>query len=272
MKRFLRLWARTAYHCLEDLGLQPLKLLSLRGLPIYLSELATFQRLRSRHCDATQAKLQFAPLFSDRYSSAGAGRSLYFLQDLICSTRVLQRNSLRHLDIGSRIDGFVAQIASSQSIDVLDIRPLQYSPAPNLRFVQGDILSPPENLEHQYDLVSSLHALEHVGLGRYGDPIAPDGFERALANAASFVATGGSLLISLPVAEMDRNLVQFNSQRLFSNVQLQSLLERLLPGFKFCWSLVIDDARIVRESSGGPSSLLEQFRGFGLCAVELRKQ
>ena len=272
MRGTLGLWARTTHHCLEDLGLQPLRLLGLRGLPAYIKDLATYRKLRRHLPDATNAALQLAPLFSDRYAGAGAGRSLYFLQDLLCSSRILSRPSLRHLDIGSRIDGFVAQIAASRTIDVLDIRPLERPPTPNLHFLQGDILDPPEDLERQYHLVSSLHALEHVGLGRYGDPIAPDGFERALANTAAFVAPGGHLMISLPVAEMERNLVQFNSQRLFSHARLAELLNRLLPGFTATWSFVIDEARTPRQRSGDPAPLLEAFRGFGLCGVELRRR
>lgn len=272
MRGALGLWARTAHHGLEDIGLQPLKLLAVRGLYAYLRDLATYLRLRRSSPDATDSALQLAPLFSDRYAGAGAGRSLYFLQDLLCSSRVLSRPSVRHLDIGSRIDGFVAQIAASRPIDVLDIRPLPAPPTPNLRFVQGDILDPLDVLRGQYDLVSSLHALEHVGLGRYGDPIAPDGFERALANAAAFVAPGGSLMISLPVAEMERNLVQFNSQRLFSNARLGDLLAGLLPQFIPTWSFVVDDRRSPRQVSGEPAALLADFRGFGLCGLSLRRR
>lgn len=271
MSRPHRLWARSAYHVLESIGFQPLKLLSLRGLPTYLRELATYRRLQRRLPDALEASLQLAPMLSDRTGGAGAGRSLYFLQDLLCSSRVLGRSACRHLDIGSRIDGFVAQVAASRAIDVLDIRPLERPPTPHLRFRRGDILHPPAELEKQYDLVTSLHALEHVGLGRYGDPIVPDGFERALANAAAFVNPGGSLMISLPVAEMDQNLVQFNSQRLFAHSRLAGLLGRLLPGFRVSWSFVIDDARSPRQRAGDPAPLLETFHGFGLCGVELRR-
>ena len=266
------LWFRTLHHSLEDIGLQPLRLLSLRGLPTYLRDLLTYRRLQKLHPSSVASTLQIAPLLSDRYAGAGAGRSLYFIQDLLCSTHVLERLSCRHLDIGSRIDGFVAQIAASRPIEVLDIRPLPAPPTPNLRFVQGDILAPPAELLGEYELVSSLHALEHVGLGRYGDPVAPDGFERALAHAASFVAAGGTLLISLPVARMGRHLVQFNSQRLFSNALLADLLASLLPQFIPTWSFVVDDRRLPRMVSGAPDQLLADFQGFGLCGVAMRRQ
>lgn len=265
-----RLWMRSLHHGLADIGLQPLRLLSLRGLPAYLRDLATYLLRRRRQPGSIPATLQLAPLLSDRYAGAGAGGSLYFLQDLLCSSHVLLRSPCRHLDIGSRIDGFVAQIAASRPIEVLDIRPLETPPTPNLRFLQGDILAPPAELMGQYELVSSLHALEHVGLGRYGDPVAPDGFELALAHAAAFVAPGGTLLLSLPVARMEGHLVQFNSQRIFSNALLADLLARLLPRFTPTWSFVVDDRRSPRQVSGDPAELLADFHGFGLCGLALR--
>jgi len=269
MRKMLNLLARTAYQSLEDIGIQPLKLIGLRGLPAFLRDLATFLWLSKSVQDVTSPSLQLAPIFSDRYSAAGASHSLYFLQDIIFSSHILSLPIRSHLDVGSRIDGFVAQIACSRPIDVLDIRPAQLAYTPNLRFIQGDILSPPSCLSQQYELVSSLHALEHVGLGRYGDPIAPDGFEMALANLSSFVAPGGDLMISLPVAEMKYNLLQFNSQRLFSHSRLADLLGLLLPSFRPVWSFIVDDARAPRECAGGPAQLLHDFQGFGLCGVHL---
>jgi len=272
MRGKIGLWVRIAFHSLEDIGIQPQKLLGLRSLPTYIHDLTRFWRMKRHLPDATNAAMQLAPQFSDRFTGAGTSRTIYFLQDLTCSTRVLSRGGVRHLDIGSRVDGFVAQIASSRAIDVLDFRPLNHPPTPNLRFIQGDILNPPANFERKYDLVSSLHALEHVGLGRYGDPIGPDGFERALKNAGALVASGGSLMISLPVAEIERNLVQFNSQRLFSHACLAELLRRLLPDFEATWSLVVDETRSPRQCLGDPEPLLMGFHGYGICAVELMKK
>jgi len=119
--------------------------------------------------------------------------------------------------------------------------------------------------------VGSLHELEHVGLRRYGDPIVMDGFERALAHAAAFVAPGGNLMLSPPVGQMEHNLVQFNGQRLFAHTRLAELLERLVPASIVTWGFVIDEARTPRQHLGDPAPLLEIFRGYGLCGVELRR-
>ena len=76
--------------------------------------------------------------------------------------------------MGSRIDGFVAHVAAFREIEVFDIRPLTHK-IPGVVFRRVDILDLPEALENYCDSLSSLHALEHVGLGRYGDPIDAEG-------------------------------------------------------------------------------------------------
>src|SRR6185437_11346343 len=60
--------------------------------------------------------------------------------------------------------------------------------------------------------VSSLHAIEHVGLGRYGDPIDPDGSTKALKELSRIAAPGGHLYVGVPIG---RERLQFNAHRIF---------------------------------------------------------
>jgi hypothetical protein len=249
---------------LLDLGLQPQRLLGLRHLPRFLAEARRFRTLLRQPSSLLEAEFCLAPILGDRDSLAGSSRSLYFLQDLLCSQFVLRQPVDTHLDIGSRVDGFVAQVAASRSLELLDVRPLPLDAFPQIRFRQGDILQPPEDLRGAYALVSSLHALEHVGLGRYGDPLAADGFERALGQAASLVRPGGLLLLSLPVARQERHRVEFNSQRLFSHQGLLPLLRQLLPGHRLEWSFVIDARREPVLTGGDPAPALLGMRGVGV--------
>jgi hypothetical protein len=257
---------------LLDLGLQPQRLLGLRHLPRLLGEAWSFRALLRQQPSSLDADLRWAPIFGDLTSLAGSSRSLYFLQDLLCSQFVLRQPTGSHLDIGSRVDGFVAQVAASRPLDVLDVRPLPLEAFPHIRFQQGDILDPPSVLRGSYALVSSLHALEHVGLGRYGDPLAADGFERALAQAASLVQPGGLLLISLPVARRARHCVEFNSQRLFSHQQLLPLLHKLLPDHQLEWSFVIDAARRPLLCGMDPEPALHAMRGIGVFGGAFRRR
>ena len=59
--------------------------------------------------------------------------------------------------------------------------------------------------------MSSLHSIEHFGLGRYNDELDSKGHEKGLKNIASCVKTGGTLYISFPIGSAK---VEFNAQRI----------------------------------------------------------
>lgn len=132
----------------------------------------------------------------------------------------------KHLDIGSRVDGFVAHVASFREIDVLDVRPIT-TQIPGVTFKQDDLMKPVEGMSGYYDSLSCLHALEHFGLGRYGDPIAPTGFENGLANMASLLRNNGVFYLSVPIG-IDR--VEFNAHRVFeAECQNQLKIDEAAP-------------------------------------------
>jgi hypothetical protein len=54
--------------------------------------------------------------------------------------------------------------------------------------------------------------LEHFGLGRYGDPIDPKGYETGLHNIAKILRSGGVFYLSVPVGN---ERVEFNAHRVF---------------------------------------------------------
>ena len=73
------------------------------------------------------------PILTDRGASAGLTGDHYFLQDLWAAKKIFERNPREHLDVGSRIDGFVAHLLSFRSVTVVDLRPLDEN-IPGLRF------------------------------------------------------------------------------------------------------------------------------------------
>ncbi|MBL8992576.1 MAG: DUF268 domain-containing protein, partial [Spirochaetia bacterium] len=119
----------------------------------------------------------------------------------------------RHIDVGSRIDGFVAHVAAFRKIEVLDIRP-QSQKIKNMSFHQADLMSElPAKWIGNSDSLSCLHALEHFGLGRYGDPIDPMGHFKGLRNLLQIVKKGGRLYLSVPIGPQR---IEFNAHRVFS--------------------------------------------------------
>lgn len=101
---------------------------------------------------------------------------------------------------------------------------------------QGDILKLPFASE-SIESLSSLHVVEHIGLGRYGDPINPDGTRLALSELQRVLAVGGHLYLGLPIG---RARVCFNAHRIFKP---SSILD-LLPELKLVSFSAVDDAGV----------------------------
>ncbi|MFA7289819.1 MAG: hypothetical protein WC055_13160 [Melioribacteraceae bacterium] len=111
------------------------------------------------------------PCLIDRVLESGTAKGHYFHQDLVIARRIFQNQPTKHIDIGSRIDGFVAHVATFRPIIIMDVRNLK-SDIRNIEFVQMDLMEElSEEFEGFCDSISSLHAIEHFGLGRYGDSV-----------------------------------------------------------------------------------------------------
>jgi SAM-dependent methyltransferase len=59
-----------------------------------------------------------------------------------------------------------------------------------------------------------MHVIEHIGLGRYGDPLDPAGDEKAITELKRVVAPGGSLFFVVPLGAQPR--IEFNAHRVYS--------------------------------------------------------
>jgi hypothetical protein len=178
---------------------------SLTSLPRYFQDRHEFKRR-----GGSIALLH--PILKDYSDQAGSTQNAYFHQDLLVASFIFKANPRRHIDVGSRIDGFVAHVAAFREIEVLDVRQLEDTGHPNIRFLQADLMRGDLTLPTA-DCVSCLHAIEHFGLGRYGDAIDPEGHLKGFANVVEMVAPGGTLYISFPIGR--RTEVQFNAQRVF---------------------------------------------------------
>lgn len=151
------------------------------------------------------------PILDDYEDNAGVASGQYFHQDLLVARYIYETKPERHIDIGSRIDGFVAHVAVFREIEVLDVRPLLPTAHKNIIFRQADLMN--DIKEAQADSVSCLHAIEHFGLGRYGDPIDVDGHTKGLRNIIKLVKPKGTLYVSFPIGAADA--VHFNAHRVF---------------------------------------------------------
>ncbi len=160
------------------------------------------------------------PVFSERSSQSGEFSGHYLHQDLLVANKVFKSQPEKHVDIGSKISGFVTHVASFREIEVFDIRELK-AKIKNVRFVQADLMALDPSLENYTDSISSLHVLEHFGLGRYKDPIDAEGHLKGLDNIYRMLKKGGKFYYSGPIGPQRIN---FNAHRVFSLEYLKNIL------------------------------------------------
>lgn len=156
---------------------------------------------------------QIFPILGEHKEKSSAVIKHYFNQDLLVATYIYKNNPKKHVDVGSRIDGFVAHVATFRKIEVFDIRDNNFQ-FKNIRFKRKDISKIDKGLINYCDSLSCLHTLEHFGLGRYGDQLDPSGHIKGFNNLIKILKTNGILYISFPIS--NKNMTYFNSERSFN--------------------------------------------------------
>lgn len=145
----------------------------------------------------------------------------YFYQELWAFRHILREKPKRHVDIASKyqFSGFIAAVTKSEYVDIR----LTTTFLKNFTPVRGSILDLPYK-NNSLLSVSSLHVIEHIGLGRYGDPIDPEGSRKAALELTRVLKPGGRLYLSLPLG---RYRVCFNAHRIFPATTIASYFSSL---------------------------------------------
>lgn len=132
----------------------------------------------------------------------------YFYQGIWAAQHIAVHKPEEHVDIGSQINlvGFLTAITKTVFVD---LRPIEVT-VDGLSVVRGSITALPFP-EGSVLSLSCLHVAEHVGLGRYGDALDPDGTRVACTELARVLAPGGTLYFSLPIG---RERTEFNAHRI----------------------------------------------------------
>lgn len=163
------------------------------------------------------------PSLSDFNTSSGNSESDYFVQDTLVSSLIYKSKPEMHLDVGSRIDGFISIISLFMKVKIIDIRPLEINNK-NISFIKFDFTKKlPQHLIEKFESVSCLHTLEHIGLGRYKDQIDPNGYKLFLNNLFFCLKKGGKIYLSTIVGE---EKVIFNTHRIFDLKKLVKLFPK----------------------------------------------
>lgn len=131
----------------------------------------------------------------------------YFHQGIWTARHLAQDKPGGHVDVGSQ-DYLVGHLSTLTQVTSVELRPLPVA-TENLFHIRGSVT----DLPFQNDSVRSLsclHVAEHIGLGRYGDPLDPDGTEKACRELARVLAPSGILYFSVPIG---RERIEFNAHR-----------------------------------------------------------
>ena len=162
----------------------------------------------------------------------------YFFQAAWLARRLHEKRPSLHVDVGSSTMMINVLSACVKTVFV-DYRPLHVRLS-NLSSLAGDIVRLPFQ-DGSITSLSCLHVLEHIGLGRYGDPINPDGSLLAAMELQRILKPGGRLFLSVPVG---RERVCFNAHRVFWPSTVRNFFRELqLKSF----SLVDDAGRFTEE-------------------------
>lgn len=73
-----------------------------------------------------------------------------------------------------------------------------------------------------FDAIISISSYEHDGLGRYGDPINPNGDLIAMEKTKKMLKKDGLLFLAVPIGQ---DLLVWNAHRVYGHLRLAALLE-----------------------------------------------
>lgn len=153
------------------------------------------------------------PQIFDKTIKTGFDRH-YVYHTAWAARKVKEINPEKHIDISSSLY-FSAIVSAFVPVDFYDYRPADLGLS-RLKSGHADLMELPfeSNSVHS---ISCLHTIEHIGLGRYGDPIDPKGDIRAIKELQRVTKVGGNILFVTPVGQPK---IAFNAHRIYSYEQI----------------------------------------------------
>lgn len=189
---------------------------------IVFEEFREFSRL-SESVGRSELRLDWADRYiclEDKTQETGFDR--HYIYHPAWAARVLSKiRPSRHTDISSTLN-FCAIVSAFFPVDFYDYRPAPlYLSGLNSR--AANLLGLPF-ADESVESLSCMHVIEHVGLGRYGDPIDPSGDIKAIRELCRVLQPGGNLLVVVPIGDP---CVQFNAHRVYRHRDFISYFDGL---------------------------------------------
>lgn len=220
----------------------------LRSKSEFLKEFTQYKSINTRQ----NTKYELSPQLDDRTTETGFDAH-YTYQGPWVMRKLIQAKPKKHIDVGSWVT-YLGFFSALQPTEFVDIRPARLD-IPGLSPKAGSVLDLPFKPNSVLSL-SCLHVVEHVGLGRYGDPLDPEGTTKAITALTEVIAKNGNLYLSLPVG---REVTYFNAHRVTNPAQVVDLCKPLKLKQL---SAVMDDGRYIERTT--TDNLADQKYALGL--------
>jgi len=193
----------------------------------------------------------FYPCIKDKTAKTGFDAH-YVYHTSWAARKVRDINPERHTDISSSLY-FSGIVSAFVPVNFYDYRPADLTLS-NLTSASAD-LTRLGFADNSIKSLSCMHTVEHIGLGRYGDPIDASGDLKAMAELKRALAPGGSLFFVVPVGVPK---IEYNAHRIYSYEMIKDYFKELtLKEF----SLVDDSGKFMEAAD--PEKVKEQKYGCG---------
>lgn len=190
---------------------------SLSNFPGYFKDMVTYSRMKGAEPIRI---LNTYPILHEKNADIVLDKH-YFYQDIWALKKIFNAKPKTHVDVGSKIN-FAGFLTGITKVTYIDLHPPKIK-LKNFITKNGNILLLPFK-SSSISSLSCLNVAEHIGLGRYGDPLDPFGTKKACKELSRILARGGNLYFSVPVG---KPRLIFNAHRIHSPNQIINYFKNL---------------------------------------------
>lgn len=210
-----------------------------------------FEFIKKNDGRFTVDEKDFYPCLND--NTEYTGFDAHYIYHPAWAARVVKKISPKfHIDISSTLH-FCSILSAFIDVKFYDYRPAILN-LDNLKSERIDLT----NIffeDNSQDCVSCMHTIEHIGLGRYGEPIDPNADIKAINELKRIIKPDGHLLIVVPIGKPK---IMFNAHRIYS----YEMIINLMNGFNLKeFSMVYDNQDF--KTNANPKDVENQNYGCG---------
>ncbi len=201
------------------------KLLRIGLSPFVLGSYLAFRSATKKSGNSSRFSLNlrdFYPQIKDKTIDTSFDRH-YVYHTSWAARIVAETKPAKHIDISSSLY-FSGLVSAFVPVEFYDYRPADLRLS-NLQSKHGDLMALPFK-DNSVTSISCMHTIEHIGLGRYGEPIDPEGDMKACKELSRVLAPNGSLLFVTPMGAQAR--IEWNAHRIYTYEQVLALFPNLI--------------------------------------------